>query len=81
MGPEAQSDAVDSNITLQTQAQILQSESLALQVIKELNLEKSPDFVPALIPSDGLLGCSRPPGAPIQPTCPRRCAATSRASP
>src|ERR1700761_4196728 len=30
MGPELQSDAIDSNITLQTQAQILQSESLAL---------------------------------------------------
>ena len=44
MGPGTQSDAVDSNITLQTQAQILQSDSLAVQVVKELNLEQSPDF-------------------------------------
>ncbi len=64
MGPESQSDAVDSNITLQTQAQILQSDSLALQVIQELNLEKSPDFrTPASTPLGGSWGCSHPPAS------------------
>ncbi len=50
MGPQNAPDAVDSNITLQTQAQILQSDTLALQVVKELNLEKSPDFQPHFSP-------------------------------
>ncbi len=39
-------DALDSNITIQTQATILQSDTLALRVIKDLNLESTPDFQP-----------------------------------
>src|ERR1700730_11434111 len=38
------SDALDYNITLQTQAAILESDTLALQVIKELNLEQTADY-------------------------------------
>ena len=40
------SDALDYNITLQTQANILQSETLALEVIHDLNLEATKDFYP-----------------------------------
>ena len=39
-------DALDSNITIQTEATILQSDTLALRVIKDLNLESTPDFQP-----------------------------------
>jgi succinoglycan biosynthesis transport protein ExoP len=37
-------DTLDYNITLQTQADILESDTLALQVIKELNLEQTEDY-------------------------------------
>lgn len=37
-------DALDGNITIQTEATILQSDTLALKVIKDLNLEATPDF-------------------------------------
>ena len=50
------SDAIDANLTLQTQAQVLQSDSLALQVIKELNLEKNPDFGHKWNPVGAILG-------------------------
>jgi succinoglycan biosynthesis transport protein ExoP len=39
-------DAMDSNITLQTEASVLQSDSLALRVIKALGLENTADFRP-----------------------------------
>jgi succinoglycan biosynthesis transport protein ExoP len=64
LGPESQSDAVDSNITLQTQAQILQSDSLALQVVRELNLEKSPDFRTRFNPIGWVLSLVAPAGTP-----------------
>ena len=40
------SDALDANITIQTQAQMLQSDTLALKVIKDLKLEQNADFRP-----------------------------------
>jgi succinoglycan biosynthesis transport protein ExoP len=64
MGPGSNSDAVESNVTLQTQAQILQSDSLALQVIKELNLEKSPDFRSHFNPIGWVMGLFAPAGIP-----------------
>jgi polysaccharide biosynthesis transport protein len=64
MGPESQSDAIESNINLQTQASILQSDSLALQVIKELDLEKSPDFRAHFNPIGWVLGLLAPAGIP-----------------
>jgi polysaccharide biosynthesis transport protein len=64
MRPESQSDAIDSNITLQTQAQILQSDSLALQVVRELNLEKSPDFRSHFNPIGWVVGLVAPAGIP-----------------
>jgi succinoglycan biosynthesis transport protein ExoP len=39
-------DALDANITIQTEATILQSDTLALRVIKDLNLDATPDFQP-----------------------------------
>lgn len=39
-------DALDANITIQTEASILQSDTLALRVIKDLNLDATPDFQP-----------------------------------
>lgn len=39
-------DALDANITIQTEASILQSDTLALRVIKDLNLESTPDYQP-----------------------------------
>jgi len=40
------SDSLSINIDMQTQANILQSEALALKVVKELNLEQNEDFKP-----------------------------------
>lgn len=56
-GPTAaESDALDANITLQTQAQVLQSDSLALKVIKDLNLENNRDFHSGFSPIGWVLG-------------------------
>lgn len=41
---ELSTDAMTTGLDLQTQADILQSQTLALQVIRELNLEQSADF-------------------------------------
>ena len=54
-GAEGASDALDANITLQTQADLLQSDTLALKVIDELNLEESSDFQPRFNPLGPLL--------------------------
>lgn len=43
-GQEMTPDAMTTGLDLQTQADVLQSDSLALQVIKELDLEHSRDF-------------------------------------
>ena len=43
-GAEAASDALDASITLQTQADLLQSDTLALKVIEHLGLESTADF-------------------------------------
>lgn len=44
---DSASDALDYNITLQTEANILNSDSLALRVIQDLHLETTEDFYPA----------------------------------
>jgi capsular exopolysaccharide synthesis family protein len=41
---DSASDALDYNVTLETQSNILQSDTMALQVAKELNLEHTGDF-------------------------------------
>lgn len=44
---DSASDALDYNITLQTEANILNSDSLALRVIHDLHLESTADFYPS----------------------------------
>ncbi len=43
-GAEESGDTLDFNLSLQTQAAVLKSDTLALRVIKELNLAETPDF-------------------------------------
>jgi polysaccharide biosynthesis transport protein len=80
------SDALDYNITLQTQAGILESDTLALQVIKELNLEQTADYkskwsifdLPSLVV--GLFESPEPSEAnlPLEQTTGRRVAALKK---
>lgn len=56
------SDALDANMTLQTQAQVLQSDSLALQVIKKDKLEDNKDFKPKWNPISWAMGLFTPAG-------------------
>jgi polysaccharide biosynthesis transport protein len=77
-GPKQEAaDALDENIDLQTQANILQSYSLALQVIDDLSLEKTEDFKPTFNPIGWLLdrftkeGVQDPPNATLD-DAPRR---------
>jgi succinoglycan biosynthesis transport protein ExoP len=55
-------DALDANITLQTQANILQSDTLALKVIDDLDLEHTKDFKPRFNPISWVLGLMTPAG-------------------
>ncbi len=50
------SDALDANISLQTQAEILKSDTLALRVIEGLQLESTPDFQYHFNPVAWLMG-------------------------
>ena len=50
--PQA-SDAMESSLNMQTQAGILQSETLALKVIGDLDLEHTPEFKISGIPAKG----------------------------
>lgn len=70
-------DALDGNITIQTEASILQSDTLALRVINDLKLDSTPDFQPrfkVLGWLSGLItasGPSDPANAPLEGS-PRR---------
>ena len=56
------SDALSVNIDLQTQASILESEALALKVVKDLNLEQNEDFKPHFSPIGWAMGLVSPKG-------------------
>jgi polysaccharide biosynthesis transport protein len=56
------SDSLSLNVDMQTQADILQSEALALKVIKDLGLEQNPDFKPHFSPIGWLMGLVSPKG-------------------
>jgi capsular exopolysaccharide synthesis family protein len=56
------SDALSVNIDLQTQASILQSDALALKVVKDLNLEANEDFKPHFSPIGWLTAVISPRG-------------------
>jgi capsular exopolysaccharide synthesis family protein len=62
IGQETGGDTLESNMTLQTQARILQSDSMALGVIETLKLEKSPDFVSRFSPIGWVMGLMAPKG-------------------
>jgi polysaccharide biosynthesis transport protein len=55
-------DTLEENITLQTQAEILQSDTLALRVIQNLKLENTWDFQPRFNPVGWALGLISPAG-------------------
>jgi polysaccharide biosynthesis transport protein len=69
MGAESggASDSLSVNVDLQTQADILESEALALKVIKDLNLEQNEDFKPHFSPVGWVMGLISPRG-PEDPT-------------
>jgi polysaccharide biosynthesis transport protein len=56
------SDALSVNIDLQTQADILKSEALALKVIHDLDLEHNEDFRPHFNPLGWVMGAVSPRG-------------------
>ena len=62
--PEPGSDALEASITLQTQAELLQSESRALQVIPARNLEQPQDYRPQFSLIGWMLGPFSPHGIP-----------------
>ena len=72
------SDALDANINIQTQANILQSDTLALRTIQNLHMEGTEDFRPKWSPVGWLLGLISPkgisdaPGAPLEDAPERR---------
>jgi polysaccharide biosynthesis transport protein len=55
-------DALDANITLQTQAKILESQTLGLQVVEKLHLEGTSDFHSRFSPIGWLMGLMAPKG-------------------
>src|SRR5487761_457080 len=64
---DAAADAMEANIAMQTQANILQSDSLALKVIENLNLENTKDFRPMWNPIGWALGLISPNGPKDRP--------------
>ncbi len=58
------SDALEVNMLIQTQAKILQSDSLALQVIEDLHLEQTEDYQQKWTPVAWVLGLLSPAGKP-----------------
>jgi polysaccharide biosynthesis transport protein len=61
---DAPSDALEVNMIIQTQAQILQSDSLALRVIEDLHLEQTEDFRQKWSPIGWVMGLLSPAGPP-----------------
>jgi capsular exopolysaccharide synthesis family protein len=75
---ESASDPLEDNIALQTQANILQSDTLALKVIQSLGLDNTWDFQPKFSPVGWVLGLVSPrgphdsPGASLEDSPARR---------
>jgi polysaccharide biosynthesis transport protein len=61
-GPESGADALNTALDLQTESEILQSDTLALKVIQDLNLENTKDFKPRFSPVGFVLGLISPRG-------------------
>lgn len=64
---EGTGDALDANINLQTQANILQSDTLALKTIEDLQLEDTRDFKHRWNPVSAVLGLLSPGGTADAP--------------
>jgi len=65
MGSEAgATDSLDANITLQTQAKILESQTLGLQVVEQLHMTDTADFKGSFNPIGWVLGLMSPKGVP-----------------
>ena len=58
------SDALEVNMLIQTQAKILQSDSLALRIIEDLHLEQTEDYRQKWSPVGWVLGLFAPAGKP-----------------
>jgi capsular exopolysaccharide synthesis family protein len=71
-------DALNASLDLQTQVEILQSDTLALKVIKDLDLEQTRDFEPHWSPIGAVLGLfsskgvADPPSAALEDAPARR---------
>jgi polysaccharide biosynthesis transport protein len=63
-GVDTPSDALEENMVLQTQAKILQSDSLALRVINELHLDQTEDYKEKWSPFGWVFGLLGPKGRP-----------------
>jgi polysaccharide biosynthesis transport protein len=63
-GSDTPSDALEENMVLQTQARILQSDSLALRVINELHLDQTEDYKEKWSPIGWVFGLLAPKGKP-----------------
>lgn len=63
-GPTDVSDLMDASWVLQTQVNILESQTLALEVVKQLHIEDSEDFKPRFDPVGTVLGAISPKGVP-----------------
>ena len=61
---DAPSDALEVNMIIQTQAKILQSDSLALRVIEDLHLEQTEDYKQQWSPVGWVLGLFNPASKP-----------------
>lgn len=72
------SDALEANVVIQTQANILQSDTLALRTIKNLHMEGTKDFAPRWSPLGWVMalfapkGVADPPGVPLEDAPKRR---------
>ena len=66
--PSGATDALDANITLQTEAKILASETLALQVIDQLHMSGTADFQAHFNPVGWALSFLGPRGIPDPPS-------------
>ena len=56
------------NVDLQTQSDILQSDALALRVVKGLGLEQAPTLSPISVPVGSVIGLISRRGPPTRPT-------------
>ena len=65
---QSSGDALNAALDLQTQSEILQSDTLALKVIEDLDLEKTYDFQPHFNPIGWVLGLISPNGLSDAPS-------------